>query len=70
MSTLRQRARDMFRSKDEKVLIEAGITYPSGAVTKEGRKLVCDYLVANDENVKAYLVKVAEEVCSENKKKK
>lgn len=62
--TLRQKVRSVFRSDEEKVLIEQGFTYPSGALTKEGRKVVLDHLFQRDESLYGQIVDVARQLAN------
>lgn len=64
-STLRQKVRALLLTKEEKALTKAGFTYKSGALTKEGRKVVVDRLFEKDEELKAELVAVAEQLNEE-----
>lgn len=58
--TLRERVRSITRSADDQVLISEGFTYSSGALTKDGRKVVVDILF-QDPNlaIKDEVVKLA-----------
>lgn len=71
--SLRSRVRNAFRSDDDKALNEAGFTYTSGSLTKEGRKVVLDYIFENDADLKSEMVKIAEtlneDACKKAKKK-
>lgn len=71
--SLRNRVRAAFRSSDDKALNEAGFTYTSGALTKEGRKVVLDFIFDNDDALKSEMVKIAEalneDACERAKKK-
>ncbi len=68
--TLRQRVRAALRSKEERLLIETGFTYESGALTKEGRKVVTD-LLFEDKEIRARVVELAtqlkEDTCKKSK---
>lgn len=61
-TTLRQRVRQLLLGEDEKALNTAGFTYKSGALTKEGRKVVLDKIFENDTALKAELVAVAKQL--------
>lgn len=71
-TTLRERVRALLLGDDEKALNKAGFTYKSGALTKEGRKVVLDHIFDNDEVLKATVVEIAnklnEDACKEKKK--
>jgi len=67
--TLRQRVRALTRSDDDKALISEGFTYPSGALTKEGRKVVLDHLFHNDPELKEHVVGVAKQLREAKKQK-
>lgn len=67
--TLRQKVRAALRSKEERLLIETGFTYESGALTKDGRKVVCD-LLFEDEELRARVVELAQTLKDEACKKK
>lgn len=58
-STLRQKVRSILRSKEDQTLIKAGVCYPSGALTKEGRKVVLDLIFQEDKELKAQVVELA-----------
>lgn len=68
-SNLRERVRNALRSKEEKLLTDTGFTYTSGALTKEGRKVVLDILF-EDEELRAKVVKLAETLKEEECPKK
>lgn len=68
--TLRQRVRALTRSADEKALISQGFTYASGALTKEGRKVVLDHIFHNTPEVKDAIVEKAKALDEADKKKK
>lgn len=67
-TTLRERVRRIVRSKDDQVLIDQGFTYESGALTKEGRKVVADLAFTN--GLKEQVVKLARQLDDEEKAKK
>jgi hypothetical protein len=67
--TLRQKVRAALRSKDERLLIDTGFTYESGALTKEGRKVICD-LLFEDEALRAKVVELAKTLQEDACKKK
>lgn len=60
--TLRQRVRALTRSDEDRALISQGFTYGSGALTKEGRKVVLDHLFHNTPELKAHVVDVAKKL--------
>lgn len=69
-TSLRQRVRAAFRSAEDKELQKAGFTYASGALTKEGRKVVLDHIFENDTAVKAAMVEVAKTLNEDDCKNK
>lgn len=66
-TTLRQRVRRVLRSADDQVLIDQGFTYESGALTKEGRKVVAD--LAFNNGLKSEVVKIANQLADAEKTK-
>lgn len=58
-TSLRSKVRAVLRSKDERLLIETGFTYDSGALTKDGRKVVTDILFENDEELRLAVIDIA-----------
>lgn len=67
--SLRQRVRALTRSDDEKALISEGFTYSSGALTKEGRKVVLDHLFHRDPELKQSVIDVAKKLRDDKKQK-
>lgn len=65
MSNLRSKVRGVLRSKDEQALIDAGFTYESGAVTKEGRKVLADLQLQRDKELRSELVSIAKKLNSQ-----
>lgn len=71
MSTgLRQKVRQLLLGEDEKALNKAGFTYKSGALTKEGRKVVLDHIFNTNETLRAELVEVAKQLNEDDCKAK
>ncbi len=67
-TSLTKAVRNAFRSKEDKALIGGGFMYESGALTKEGRKVVLNLLLGSDEALKAKVVEAALAVAEEKKK--
>lgn len=72
-TSLRSKVRAIRRSKEERLLIETGFTYDSGALTKDGRKVVADILFEGDEELRASVVEIAQKLkekdCKDKKNK-
>jgi hypothetical protein len=66
--TLRQRARAALRSKEDRLLIETGFTYESGALTKDGRKVVLDLLFKEDDELRTKVLNIAQTLEDADKK--
>lgn len=58
-TSLRSKVRAVLRGKDERLLIETGFTYDSGALTNDGRKVVTDILFENDEELRSAVIDIA-----------
>lgn len=54
--SLRQRINRLRLGKEQRVLVDNGIMYPSGSLTKEGRKVVLDELFRSDVDLQARIV--------------
>lgn len=71
-TSLRQKVRALLMGEDDKALNKAGFTYKTGALTKEGRKVVLDHIFNSDTALRAEMVKVAkklnEDSCKDKKK--
>lgn len=68
--SLTKAVRNAFRSKEDKALINGGFMYETGSLTKEGRKVVLNFLLDKDEDLKARVVEAALAVAEENEKAK
>ncbi len=66
--TLRERVRAALRSKEERLLIETGFTYESGALTEDGRKVLAD-VIFEDEGIRARIVELAGKLKEDDCKK-
>lgn len=67
---LRNKVRAAMRGNDERVLIEAGFTYESGALTVEGRAIVADlqFEGVDNKDLKARCVELAQGILGEKEK--
>lgn len=64
MTSLRETVRAVLRDPDERLLIRTGFVYESGALTKEGRKVLADLQfqgISNDE-LRAEIVSLANKI--------
>lgn len=68
--SLTKAVRNAFRSKEDKALINGGFMYETGSLTKEGRKVVLNMLIEQDEELKAKVVEAALAVAAEKEKDK